>query len=579
MKRFAFIRRSPILAISASIVAIVVAQAASADSPAPLPVSEAPSVTAVSATSITLYWKAPADPTVVGYAMFVNGTRVAGVQNIHYVFVNLACGTSYDLSLDSYNQAQIHSAKTSITAATSPCAVSTPTPAPVAAPATPPEASSTPATPKPVPAPAPAPSPVPSTAPAGAAQPSAVPAPPVAAPATAPNDKPIVPAPGGTPRPPTTTPPPPPKPGPTPPPVPASSGIFVAPGGSDANPCSQARPCQTFDHAYHLAQPGQIVQVAGGTYPAQAMTRDATKVGASANVVFQSVANQLAVIDGLALSDVHHVTFLGGSTGNLSAPSSGITLKPSPAQMDTGWDFTATVCSSHVTLKNVDVRQFGINGSDNVTIDGGTAGGYDNSGGDSYVGGPYQGRGSSTCTAENPWNILITHVLFHDVQRTNLPSAHPDCLQFYGTAGTVVDGNTFVRCGTSNVMARPNAPYTIASLTFTNNTFSPSVEGGQEVTAGAPADACGVVTFSGNDAGSGGLSSFACGSYTQLIVTNNRFGWFSKYSCQVLVVKPHLMLQGNTFGPGAFPCVGGASPPTSQPITPPAGPSAAPPGR
>jgi hypothetical protein len=146
----AFIRRMPLLAVAASLTVVAVAQAASASASAsaPAPVA-APSVAAATKASITLYWSAPSDSTIVGYAMYVNGTRVAGVQNIHYTFSNLKCGTSYTLSLDSNNQVQAHSAQTSITTSTAPCAAADTLPVPAGPP--PPEAA--PEAPRPLPRP------------------------------------------------------------------------------------------------------------------------------------------------------------------------------------------------------------------------------------------------------------------------------------------------------------------------------------------------------------------------------------------------------------------------------------------
>ena len=48
----------------------------------------------------------------------------------------------------------------------------------------------------------------------------------------------------------------------------SSSGAnyYVSPSGSDSNPCTQASPCATPDHAFNLASPGETVQVAPGTY-------------------------------------------------------------------------------------------------------------------------------------------------------------------------------------------------------------------------------------------------------------------------------------------------------------------------
>jgi hypothetical protein len=535
------------LAGAASALCLLTTSAAGASS-APAPPSNL-SVTASNTSSVSVAWGASPDATVVGYAFFLNGTRVGAVPTLHRTLSNLTCGTTYAVGVDAYNAAQTHSTEVVVNAATAPCANS---PAPAGGTSSEPKAPEGP--PVPAPTPTPTPSPVPAPKPP-VTSPTPTPTPPVTTPTP-------VPTPTPTPTPPVTT-----------PPAGGAAGVYVAPNGADVNPCTSARPCASFDRAYHVAAPGQTVWVLAGTYPAQALSRDATKVGASANVTFQTPAGQLAVVSGITLNDVHHATFLGASTGNLSAATSGLTLKPNPAQMNTGSDFLVASCSSSILVKNIDMRQFGVNGSDTVTFDGGSVGGYDNSSGDSSVGGPYQGRGTSTCAAENPSNILITRVLFHDVQRTNMPTAHPDCLQFFGTSGAVVDSSTFVRCGTSNVMARPATGLwsgnVIDNLTFSNNLFSPAVEGGAEVVVGAHQDVCGAVTFTGNDGGAGGISSFDCSSYTKLLVTNNTFGGMSRYGCQVLSATRNLVLTGNRFAAGAFSC--GLQAVSSGPVTSPTG--------
>ena len=58
--------------------------------------------------------------------------------------------------------------------------------------------------------------------------------------------------------------------------LPAAS-VFVSVGGSDAGGCSQAAPCRSFDRAFHVAGSGAVVEVAGGTYPAQTLTADAAR--------------------------------------------------------------------------------------------------------------------------------------------------------------------------------------------------------------------------------------------------------------------------------------------------------------
>jgi nitrous oxidase accessory protein NosD len=46
----------------------------------------------------------------------------------------------------------------------------------------------------------------------------------------------------------------------------APSTLFVSVLGSDANPCSSAQPCKTIGHAVAVAQPGNAIDVASGTY-------------------------------------------------------------------------------------------------------------------------------------------------------------------------------------------------------------------------------------------------------------------------------------------------------------------------
>jgi hypothetical protein len=78
--------------------------------------------------------------------------------------------------------------------------------------------------------------------------------------------------------------------------------IFVDPAGSDRNPCTAAAPCATFDRAYHVAQAGQVVQVAGGSYPAQRITADASKAAATANVAFRPAPGASVVLANSALT-------------------------------------------------------------------------------------------------------------------------------------------------------------------------------------------------------------------------------------------------------------------------------------
>lgn len=63
--------------------------------------------------------------------------------------------------------------------------------------------------------------------------------------------------------------------------------LFLSPSGSDSAACTAQAPCKSFNRAYHLAKPGQVVQLAAGDYGGQSLTYDASKRNAGSYVVFR----------------------------------------------------------------------------------------------------------------------------------------------------------------------------------------------------------------------------------------------------------------------------------------------------
>ena len=77
---------------------------------------------AATATSITVAWTASTDNiAVTGYGLYRNGTSTGTTGLITATFTGLACGTGYTLAVDAYDAAGNRSAKASITASTSAC--------------------------------------------------------------------------------------------------------------------------------------------------------------------------------------------------------------------------------------------------------------------------------------------------------------------------------------------------------------------------------------------------------------------------------------------------------------------------
>src|SRR5262249_4321208 len=89
---------------------------------------------------------------------------------------------------------------------------------------------------------------------------------------------------------------------------PGSADLFLAPDGSDAAPCTVTAPCASLQRAFELADPGQTVELAGGTYPAQTIAA-APKSG-TAHVVFRP-AQQVLSSARRSRAGAAHVTLVG----------------------------------------------------------------------------------------------------------------------------------------------------------------------------------------------------------------------------------------------------------------------------
>jgi chitodextrinase len=79
-------------------------------------------VTAATLGSISLRWNASTDNVgVLGYDLFLNGSRIGTTPNINYAFTGLSCGTSYALGVDAYDAAGNTSSQATAIASTASC--------------------------------------------------------------------------------------------------------------------------------------------------------------------------------------------------------------------------------------------------------------------------------------------------------------------------------------------------------------------------------------------------------------------------------------------------------------------------
>jgi hypothetical protein len=138
----------------------------------------------------------------------------------------------------------------------------------------------------------------------------------------------------------------------------------VSPSGSDANACSQAAPCKTFDRAYRVASCGATVSLAGGTYPTQ--TINAPEKECSSYITFTPAAGAVVTTQTVTIRSGDWIKFLGNRSnflmrdGGGQGSTSGFYLSP------TGVGLAEPV--DHIWVEGLDFETFLIRGADDVTF-------------------------------------------------------------------------------------------------------------------------------------------------------------------------------------------------------------------
>jgi hypothetical protein len=219
--------------------------------------------------------------------------------------------------------------------------------------------------------------------------------------------------------------------------------LYVATSGSDANPCTQASPCLSFQRAYNLAQPGQVVEVAAGSYPAQ--TVNGTKSAPA--VVFRPAAGASVSLAGInAYADNFEIQ-------GMSSP----------------W-FQSFSASDGFTARNMDFQNVYVYGSSNTKVIGSDIG---PSGGESYIS---QDNGIAA------HNILFENDYWHDYRITD-PTQHMTCMFVVSVDGLTVRGNKFVRCDHFGIFVQQFAgPIPPQNILLENNMVGQSTVDGSATT-------------------------------------------------------------------------------------------------
>jgi thrombospondin type 3 repeat protein len=234
----------------------------------------------------------------------------------------------------------------------------------------------------------------------------------------------------------------------------SGASIFLSATGSDSNGCTQPAPCRTFNRGYQRAQPGQVVEVAGGTYGDQSIAHDGSKTS-SDDVVFRP-ASGAAVTVGDVLTYGSHLTVKGMRARDLTAR---VPDPPNGVRVD------------DVTFRDMDARNFMIYSATNVNVLGGDYGPA------SDCGGPYGGSNNSIRQypgAAQPANILIEGVKIHDIVSYDLGPCHMEGLAVFAGRNVTVRDSKFWGNSVYDVFMQPNSG-AVSDITLENNWFAAPV--------------------------------------------------------------------------------------------------------
>jgi hypothetical protein len=226
-------------------------------------------------------------------------------------------------------------------------------------------------------------------------------------------------------------------------PAPTAGPLFVAPDGSDGNPCTRESPCASFDRAYHAARPGWTVRIEAGRFGLQTLTPDATKLS-PADVVFRPATGASPIVAGIEVRAKH--------------------LEFRDLHLAQWW--STQVEAADVTFRNVVARGFIVSSSRRVRVLGGSYG-------PAVDGKPQVAAWPDTI---EPRDILIDGVSFHDYTRSK-SSVHTECLQFGAGRDLILRNSRFWHCDVMNVhFGHWGATPDLRDIVVENNFFSTSTD-------------------------------------------------------------------------------------------------------
>ena len=178
--------------------------------------------------------------------------------------------------------------------------------------------------------------------------------------------------------------------------------FYVAPTGSDKNPCTESAPCASFERGFRVAPCGGIVKIAPGSYAKQTLRSDPAKLSCTQRVVLDGSGGEV-LTQGVVTKGAAHVELVGIGA-DLSACTSDKIAPPCPSLAITG--------GGDVVVRRVHFARFFVY-APNVQVLGSDFGpSYDNHG---IIGGPTR-------------DLLVADTVIHDQWNSQACRSTPGCL-------------------------------------------------------------------------------------------------------------------------------------------------------
>jgi chitodextrinase len=208
------------------------------------------------------------------------------------------------------------------------------------------------------------------------------------------------------------------------------ASVFVATNGSDANPCTQASPCLSLNRAYRVAQPGQVVEVAGGFYANQTILADSTKSATSSLVVIRPVSGTKVTVNNLRFE------------GARSLAVKSLTVADATGKQRL---VTAVAGATNILLENMDAANFYVHAVKDFTIRGGDWGPCLTTSTSEKSNEGVDGCSNSKIDGQSQ-NVVVEDAVFHDYRILPGSGAHFECMFIVNGTNVTIRRNKFQNC-------------------------------------------------------------------------------------------------------------------------------------